>query len=258
MPTDIDREDVRTMLVSGAQIIETLPPKQYEDEHLPGAINIPLKNLDGQTAAALDRNKTLIVYCHDNQCDLSARAAWRFETLGFTRVFRYTAGKADWLANGLPIEGNLAGIPRAGALARTDVPICHLNDRAGDVLGRIRISNRVSPPAPGWDMCVVVNGRRVTLGVLSGEEMISHPNAAAEQLMEAGPTTIRPNLSFEDTSEYLKRRNLDRVLVTTSDGVLVGVYFQAYASSQMDNFHRKRAAASSSGQGQKQIGRAHV
>jgi rhodanese-related sulfurtransferase len=251
LPTDIDREDVRTMLVSGAQIIETLPSKQYEDEHLPGAINILLKNLDGQTAAALDPNKPVIVYCHDHQCDLSARAAWRLETLGFTRVFRYSAGKADWLANGLPIEGKQAGIPRAGALARTDVPICHLNDRAGDVFDRMKISNRVPTPAPGWDMCVVINGRRVTLGVLSGEAMISYPNAAAEQLMEPGPTTIRPNWSFEDTSEYLKSRNLDRVLVTTSDGVLVGVYFQAYAAGQMDNFRMKRAAASSSGSGQK-------
>lgn len=255
MPTDIGREVVRTMLVSGAQIIETLPSNQYEEEHLPGAINIPLKKLDGQTAAALDSNKPVIVYCHDNQCDLSARAAWRLETLGFIRVFRYAAGKADWLANGLPIEGRQALIPRAGALARTDVPICHLNDRAGDVLDRIQISNRDSTLKPGWDMCVVTNGRHVTLGVLSGEVMISYPNAAAEQLMETGPTTIRPNWSFEDTSEYLKSQNLDRVLVTTADGVLVGVYFQAYAASQMDNFRKKRAAASSSGLEKKRAAR---
>src|SRR5262245_11525173 len=255
MPTDIDREDVRTMLVSGAQIIETLPPKQFEDEHLPGAINIPLKNLDGQIAAALDRNKPLIVYCHDNQCDLSARAAWRLETLGFTRIFRYTAGKADWLANGLPFEGRKAGTPRAVELARTDVPTCHLNDRAGDVLDRIRDSNRASDRASGWDMCVVINGRRVTLGVLSREAMISDPNASAEQLMEPGPTTIRPNWSFEETSEYLKSQNLDRVLITTSDGVLLGVYYQAHAANQMDNFIRKRAATSSSGSEQKRAAR---
>src|SRR5262245_59454775 len=255
MPTDIDREDVRTMLVSGAQIIETLPSGQYEDEHLPGAINITLKKLDGRTAAALDPNKPVIVYCHDNQCDLSARAAWRLETLGFTRVFRYAAGKADWLANGLPVEGRQAEIPRAGVLARTDVPICHLNDRAGDVLGRIRTSNRVSAPAQSWDMCVVINGRRVTLGVLGGEAMTSNPNATAEQLMEPGPTTIRPNLSFEETSEYLKSRNLEWILVTTSDGVLVGVYFQAYAANQMDNIRKKSAMVSASGSGGKSAAR---
>ena len=255
MPTEINREDVRTMLVSGAQIIEALPSKQFEDEHLPGAINIPLKTLDGQTAAALDHNKPVIVYGHDYQCDQSARAAWRLETLGFRRVFRYTAGKADWLANGLPVDGRQAGIPRAGELARTDVPICHLQDIADDVLDRMRISDRVSTSSPGWDMCVVINGRRVTLGVLSVEAMTSHPNTAAEQLMESGPTTIRPNWSFEDTSEYLKSRNLDRVLVTTSDGILVGVYFQAYAANQMDNFLKKRAAASSSGSGQKRAAR---
>jgi len=104
-------------------------------------------------------------------------------------------------------------------------------------------------------MCVVINGRRVTLGVLSGEAIISDPNATAEQLMAPGPTTIRPNWSFEETSEYLKSQKLDRVLITTSDGVLVGVYFQAYAASQMDNFIRKRAAASSSGPGQKRAAR---
>jgi hypothetical protein len=211
--------------------------------------------LDRLAAAALDLDKPVIVYCHDHQCDLSARAAWRLETLGFTSVFRYTAGKADWLANGLPVEGKQAGIPRAGALARSDVPTCHLHDRADDVFDRLHISDHDSTSAPGWDLCVVINGRRVALGVLSVEAMISHPDSAAEQLMEPGPTTIRPNWSFEDISEYLKSRDLEWVLVTTSDGVLVGVYFQAYAASQMDNFHRKRAAASSSGPAQKRAAR---
>lgn len=36
---------------------------------------------------------------------MSARAAWRLEQLGFERVFRYTPGKADWAAAGLPMEG---------------------------------------------------------------------------------------------------------------------------------------------------------
>ena len=254
MPTEIGREDVRTMLVNGAQIIETLPSNQYEEEHLPGAINISLKQLDGKTTSALDHDKAVIVYCQNYQCDLSARAAWRLETLGFTRVFRYSAGKADWLANGLPIEGKAAGIPRAGELARIDAPICHLKDRASVTLAHFNISKRVSTPASGWDMCVVINGHRVTLGVISGEAMIANPHATAEQLMDPGPITIRPNWSFEETSEYLKSRNLDRILVTTSEGLLVGVYFQAYAASLMDNFRNKKSAAtssSSSGAGQK-------
>jgi rhodanese-related sulfurtransferase len=67
MPTEINREEVWTMAASGAQLVETLPAKQYEEERLPGAINIPLKKLDSRTAATLDRNKPVIVYCYDYQ-----------------------------------------------------------------------------------------------------------------------------------------------------------------------------------------------
>jgi rhodanese-related sulfurtransferase len=42
-------------------------PEEYEEEHLPGAINIPLKELDRKTAARLKREAPVIVYCHDYQ-----------------------------------------------------------------------------------------------------------------------------------------------------------------------------------------------
>ena len=67
MPTEINREEVLTMVAVGAQLVETLPASQYEEGRLPGAISIPLKKLDGRTAATLDRNKPVIVYCYDYQ-----------------------------------------------------------------------------------------------------------------------------------------------------------------------------------------------
>jgi rhodanese-related sulfurtransferase len=67
MPTEINREQVRAMAAAGAQLVETLPAAQYEEERLPGAVSIPLKKLDGRTAATLDRNKPVIVYCYDYQ-----------------------------------------------------------------------------------------------------------------------------------------------------------------------------------------------
>jgi Mg/Co/Ni transporter MgtE len=96
-------------------------------------------------------------------------------------------------------------------------------------------------------MCVVVNDRRVPLGALSLDAMVTDPNAAAEELMEPGPTTIRPSWTFEEASEHLKRQNQDRVLITTSEGILIGVYFQADAERRMDNFRRqvKRATSKS-------------
>jgi rhodanese-related sulfurtransferase len=67
MPTNIDRYGVQRLVAEGAQLVDVLPPKDYEDEHLPGAINIPLKQLDRKTTTRLDRNQPVIVYCYDNQ-----------------------------------------------------------------------------------------------------------------------------------------------------------------------------------------------
>ncbi len=62
MPTNIDRDDVQRLLGEGAQLVEVLPPTEYEEKHLRGAINIPLKSLDRETTAALDRDRPVIVY----------------------------------------------------------------------------------------------------------------------------------------------------------------------------------------------------
>ena len=63
----IDRERVRELLAAGAQLVEVLPDEEYEDEHLPGAVNLPLKELNASTAARLDRARPVIVYCYDYQ-----------------------------------------------------------------------------------------------------------------------------------------------------------------------------------------------
>ncbi len=55
------------MIDQGAQLVEVLPPAEYEDEHLPGAINIPLKELDHETTRQLERERPVIVYCYDYQ-----------------------------------------------------------------------------------------------------------------------------------------------------------------------------------------------
>jgi rhodanese-related sulfurtransferase len=67
MPTNIDRHQVQRLCAGGAQLIEVLPAGVYEDEHLPGAINIPLKHLDRQAIASLRRGQPIVVYCHDSQ-----------------------------------------------------------------------------------------------------------------------------------------------------------------------------------------------
>jgi rhodanese-related sulfurtransferase len=67
MPTELQREEARRMVEGGAQLVEVLPAQEYEAEHLPGAINIPLQQLDRQTTAQLQRERPVIVYCYDYQ-----------------------------------------------------------------------------------------------------------------------------------------------------------------------------------------------
>ena len=47
------------------QLVEVLPPSEYQELHLPGAISIPLKTLDQATTTTLDRSKAVVVYCWD-------------------------------------------------------------------------------------------------------------------------------------------------------------------------------------------------
>jgi rhodanese-related sulfurtransferase len=62
-----DRNQIRQLLERGAQLVEVMPPDEYEYEHLPGAINIALKTLDVESARRLDRGRPVIVYCYDYQ-----------------------------------------------------------------------------------------------------------------------------------------------------------------------------------------------
>ena len=66
MPTQIDRDQVRRLVAAGAQLVEVLKPEEYKGDHLPGAVSIPLRNLDGAAAKVLDRDRPVIVYCWDS------------------------------------------------------------------------------------------------------------------------------------------------------------------------------------------------
>jgi rhodanese-related sulfurtransferase len=68
MPRSIDHEEVRRLVADeGAQLVEVLPAQEFSEEHIAGAINIPLKELDGRAPRELDRERPVIVYCNDYQ-----------------------------------------------------------------------------------------------------------------------------------------------------------------------------------------------
>lgn len=61
----IELARLRELLDGGAQLVEVLPPAEYAEEHLPGAVSVPLKKLDAESTAQLDRRKAVVVYCWD-------------------------------------------------------------------------------------------------------------------------------------------------------------------------------------------------
>jgi rhodanese-related sulfurtransferase len=65
MPTEIDRKQVHRLVESGAQLVEVLPADEYEEDHLPGAISLPLRRLEAEAVQVLDRTRPVIVYCWD-------------------------------------------------------------------------------------------------------------------------------------------------------------------------------------------------
>src|SRR5919197_3553825 len=144
---------------------------------------------------------------------MSPRAAWRLDSLGFENVYDYVAGKADWGAMGLPLEGT-AG-PWVSALADPNVPTCRLDEPLAEGRERVRAS--------AFETCIVVNEQRVVLGRLGRQALAADDDRTVEQAMRAGPGTVRPDLSIARATRRMHERNLTSLLVTRSDGTLVGL-----------------------------------
>jgi CBS domain-containing protein len=130
-------------------------------------------------------------------------------------VYDYGSGKQDWLAAGLRTEGRVASWPRAGTVARPDVPTSALDEGRGEVAERVR--------AAGWDVCVVVNEERVVLGLLRGEQLEGDPATPIEEAMRPGPSTFRPHVPIAEMARYMVEHDLPSTPITTGDGVLVGM-----------------------------------
>lgn len=116
---------------------------------------------------------------------------------------------------GLPTEGPEAATPRAGDVTDRDTPACALYERLGDVRDRLRAAGKTS--------CIVVNDQRVVLGRLRGESLDGDAGQTVEAVMEAGPTTVRSSEPLEALIERMQKRNVKSIVVSTADGVLVGV-----------------------------------
>jgi Mg/Co/Ni transporter MgtE len=146
---------------------------------------------------------------------MSPRAAWRLESIGFTRVYDYVAGKADWGSFGLPLEGQRPSSTRVGAHLRADVPACRPEDRMPEVREHVHTA--------GWDTCFVTNAEGVVVGRLGRAALAGSDDVSVEEAMTLGPSTVRPSYELDAAVDRMRKQDLTSLPVTRSDGVLVGI-----------------------------------
>jgi hypothetical protein len=142
---------------------------------------------------------------------MSPRAAWRLEQFGFDRSFDYVGGKFDWLSFDLPWQGTARFVGREldGA-----PPTCKLGGTVGEARGRLPSS----PPA------VVLFEDGVVAGILEENAFEADDDQLVDEVMNPGPTTVRPSEDVNDLRERMHKRNVGEVIVTRPDGRLVGIY----------------------------------
>jgi rhodanese-related sulfurtransferase len=207
-----------------AQLVEVLPASEYKKEHLPKAVNIPLDRLTPENTKQLRKDQAVIVYCANYQCDLSARAAWRLESMGFQEVYRYTPGKEDWIAAGHETEGTSASRPRLKQYLKTNVQTCLLRDRLQEVQNR----------RGAHEFCVVLNDRNIVMGIIEGDAWNGNPLARASEVMNPAPRTFRPDADPKEIVKELRKDSIENALVTSSDGELLGVLKVGQKKTQPD------------------------
>lgn len=130
-------------------------------------------------------------------------------------MYDYVSGKVDWLAHQRPIEGERSDQPTVGEYARDDVVACALDDPVGRVRERV-----ASSPYP---FALVKGPGGVLLGRLRASMLDCDPQLRADEVMEPGPSTVRPHKTAAGIASKLAERDLRWAIVTTPEGELLGV-----------------------------------
>jgi hypothetical protein len=139
--------------------------------------------------------------------------------MGFAEVYDFVAGKVEWLVRRRPIEGERAGEPKVGECARRDVVTCSPEDPVGRVRERVAGS-----PYP---FALVTSRTGVLLGRLRSSRLDCDPELPAAEVMEPGPSTVRPHRTAAGIARELAERELRWAIVTTPEGELIGVAARA-------------------------------
>jgi rhodanese-related sulfurtransferase len=105
----ITREELTNMVSSGQRfkLVDVLDKGHYEKEHIPGAISLPLNEIEKKAAKVLKKDDTIVVYCASFDCQASSDAAEKLISMGYQNVLDYKGGLKDYKEANLPLEGSL-------------------------------------------------------------------------------------------------------------------------------------------------------
>ena len=104
---NISREELKGILENGGGVtlVEALAERYWRDGHLPGAVQLDYPEVRERAGEVLpDKNARIVVYCANEACQNSVKAAGELEALGYTNVYEYAGGKQDWVEAGLALE----------------------------------------------------------------------------------------------------------------------------------------------------------
>ncbi len=103
----ITREQIKDNLdkKKNMTIVEALPQKYFDSEHLPGALNIPHDEIERKASEILpEKDAFIVVYCASIECQNSKIATDTLRQMGYRNAFEYVEGKQHWLEGKLPVE----------------------------------------------------------------------------------------------------------------------------------------------------------
>ena len=112
MTTLITRDDLRAAIDAGeVTVVDALPAGYFEQQHLPGAVNLFVDEAAERAAEVLpDKHAAIVTYCSNEACPNSEGVARTLTRLGYTDVRKYREGIQDWVAAGLPTESGARAV----------------------------------------------------------------------------------------------------------------------------------------------------
>ncbi|KDN23457.1 rhodanese-like domain-containing protein [Amycolatopsis rifamycinica] len=106
-------QDLEAGRTEGYVVVETRAPEAFAHARIPGAVNLPYRNLTAESTKHLDRDLVYVCYCESAVCNAATKGALKLAELGF-KVKRLSGGITGWIAAGYPVEGSTAGTTEPG------------------------------------------------------------------------------------------------------------------------------------------------